>query len=75
MPYKCRGAFTRPCRPTAARTRARAARGWIAKGDAQSLVQAARLADALPDAERAELTAVVRACLPDDELNLTAKPT
>ncbi|MGB0589813.1 MAG: hypothetical protein ACPGU1_09055, partial [Myxococcota bacterium] len=54
-------------------SRARAARGWIARGDTQALLQAARLADALPDDERAELTAAVRACLPEDELDLTSE--
>jgi hypothetical protein len=51
-------------------SRRRAAQGWIARGDTQALLQAARLADALTDDERASLTAAVRACLPEDELNL-----
>ena len=53
-------------------SRSRAATGWLALGDAQALLQAARLADALSREDRDALTAKVRELLPDDELALEA---
>ncbi|MCB9729180.1 MAG: hypothetical protein H6744_18960 [Deltaproteobacteria bacterium] len=51
---------------------AAAAAGWLSRGDDESLLQAARLADRLDDASRARLLATLEARVPDDELVLAS---
>ena len=58
----------------AAGSRARAARAWLARGDRASLLQAARLADALSAEERERLTAALAAASGDDELSYATDP-